>query len=71
MEAEEGFILALLVLVLGMLAALAIVIPTEAESGLTQKWECSDEMTMYVDIPNDGQGPVEGYHCERVPKGGK
>lgn len=62
-----AFALTMLALTLFLLALR----PDEAEPGLTQKWKCSDEMTMIVDIPDDGIGPVEGYHCERVPAGAK
>lgn len=60
-----------LVLLLGAFFFIIFTMPEEAEPGLTQEWKCSDDMTMIVDIPGDALGPVEGYHCERVAKGGK
>lgn len=40
-----------------------------AEPGLLNEWRCDEATTVIVDIPNDGKGPFEGFHCERVKKG--
>lgn len=55
---------------LGILIMLTYGKTLTVEPGVLNNWECSDSMTMIVDVPNDGQSPVEGYHCERVKKTG-
>lgn len=62
-------ILLFMFLIIALVTLFVQLRPEPAAVGLTQEWKCDKSMTMIVDIPDDGMGPVEGFHCERVGKG--
>ena len=71
MDIEEFSLMAigaLFGIAIGIYAMMFYMNSFQADAGINNDWKCSGSMTMYVDIPNDGNSAVEGYHCERVAK---